>query len=113
MVVFEERYQCDEKMFGLWEFRSYTSTIQVRSPKPYSSPTSRAKPYFLATATALSRVSSSRYSGLEEDWLKGKAPGAAKTLEIGASKATVTIMRTGGCTWNSLSFCSGGWMMGQ
>ena len=42
----------------------------------------------------LSIVSSSRYSGLEEDWWK-EAPMAAKTLENkGASKATVTVMRT-------------------
>jgi hypothetical protein len=43
----------------------------------------------------LSTMSSSRYSGLEEDWWKEKAPEAAKTPEnIGASKATVTVMRT-------------------
>jgi hypothetical protein len=43
----------------------------------------------------LSRVSSSRLLGLEEDWWKEKALGAAETLEnIGASKATITAIRT-------------------
>jgi hypothetical protein len=43
----------------------------------------------------LSRVSSSRFLGLKEDWWKEKAPGAAETLEnIGASKATITAIRT-------------------
>jgi hypothetical protein len=40
----------------------------------------------------LSTVSSSRFSGLEEDWWKEKAPEAAKTL--GVATATVTVMRT-------------------
>jgi hypothetical protein len=40
----------------------------------------------------LSIVLISRYSSLEENWWKGKAPGAAKTPEnMGASKATVAV----------------------
>ena len=39
----------------------------------------------------LSTVSSSRFSGLEEDWWKEKTPGAARAA---ASGATVTIVRT-------------------
>jgi hypothetical protein len=54
----------------------------------------------------LSTVSSSRYSGLEEDWWKEQAPSASKTLENtkapeapealehSNSRATVTVMRT-------------------
>jgi hypothetical protein len=54
----------------------------------------------------LSIVSSSRYSGLEENWWKEQVPSASKTLEgTGApeapealepsnSRATVTVMRT-------------------
>jgi hypothetical protein len=46
----------------------------------------------------LSIVSSSRFSGLEEDWWKERAPEAAKTLRvvtaIATGAATVTIMRT-------------------
>jgi hypothetical protein len=39
----------------------------------------------------LSTVSSSRFSGLEEDWWKEKTSGAARAS---TSKATVTVIRT-------------------
>jgi hypothetical protein len=39
----------------------------------------------------LSTVSSSRFSGLEEDWWKEKTLGAARAS---ASEATVTVIRT-------------------
>lgn len=57
----------------------------------------------------LSTVSSSRFSGLEEDWWKEKASSASRTLEnirapealealeapeVSNSRATVTVMRT-------------------
>jgi hypothetical protein len=39
----------------------------------------------------LSTVSSSRFSGLEEDWWKEKTPGAARAS---TSEVTVTVIRT-------------------